>query len=341
MNESQMTMMKPVKLKDIAATLGISVSTVSRALSGKGRVNKQTMQQIKAIVEEVNYTPNDVARSLRMRDAKNIGIIVTDITNSFFSSVIKGAQVNSREKGYSILLSNSDENSQFEDESLQLMLEKQISGLILASVGINKSKIEQCQRLGVPVVFIDNMPEFVDSFDSVSADNCKASYELTNKLIAKGYREIGMVTGPLNQSSAWTRVEGFEKSLLEHEMSCPAEWLREGDFKIQGGMTCLEDILKLPRRPKAMILSNNYMAYGAISAIKKAGLSIPKDMAIVSFDVDDITSLMSPSITAMNQPAEEIGKQAIDILISRMTNPLEHDSIHLVLDPIFVEGNSW
>lgn len=328
-------------MKDIASSLGLSVSTVSRAVSGNGRVSKATKKKVVDAVKQANYTPNDVARSLRMRNGKNIGIIVTDITNSFFSSVIKGAQAISRLKGYSILLSNSDENSQFEAEALQLMLEKQISGLILASVGFNKNKIEHYKRLNVPIVFIDNMPESEDSFDSVSVDNYRASYELTNKLIARGYRKIGMVTGPLNQSSGLQRMQGFENALGEHGLPCQPDWIKEGDFKMKSGQDCLEDILALAHRPDAMILGNNYMAYGAINAIRKRGLSIPRDMAVASFDVDDITSLMNPSITTMNQPAEEIGKQAIDILISRMTNTLSQTSFRIVLEPIFVEGNSW
>ena len=336
-----MSNMKAVKLRDIALSLGLSVSTVSRAISGNGRVSNATKQRVLAAVKQVSYTPNDVARSLRMRDAKNIGIIVTDITNSFFSSVIKGAQIVSRQKGYSILLSNSDENLLFEEEALQLMLEKQISGLILASVGSDRKKIAHYLMLNVPIVFIDNVPEIDGSFDSVSVDNYKASYELTNKLILRGYRDIGIVTGPVNQSSGWQRMKGYENALLVNGLPLKPEWIREGDFKMKSGQQCLEDILKLPHRPNAMILGNNYMAYGAINAIKQVGLKIPHDMAVASFDVDDFTSLMSPSITTMNQPAEEIGQKAADILISRMTDTLTQDSIHLVLDPIFVEGNSW
>lgn len=341
LSRNHMSNIKAVKLRDIALSLGLSVSTVSRAMSGNGRVSQTTRQRVLAAVEQVSYTPNDVARSLRMRDAKNIGIIVTDITNSFFSSVIKGAQIVSRQKGYSILLSNSDENLLFEEEALQLMLEKQISGLILASVGSDKKKLAHYLRLNVPIVFIDNMPALEGPFDSVSVDNYRASHELTNKLIRRGYRDIGMVTGPLDQSSGWQRMKGFENALLENSLPFRPEWVREGDFKMKSGQQCLETILELPNRPAAMILGNNYMAYGAINAIRQAGFRIPQDMAVASFDVDDFTSLMNPSITTMNQPAEEIGRKAADILIARIAGTPVGFSHNLILDPIFVEGNSW
>ena len=155
--------------------LGVSISTVSRALSGSGRVSQSTREKVTKAVKEANYTPNDVARSLRKQNAMSIGIIVTDITNSFFASVIKGAQSISRDKGYSILLSNSDENEQFEAEAMQLMLEKQVSGLILASVSNNAGKIRQFGNLGIPIVFIDNIPISEGQHDTVTTDNRKAA----------------------------------------------------------------------------------------------------------------------------------------------------------------------
>ena len=332
---------KTVKLKDLAMDLGVSISTVSRALSGSGRVSQTTREKVAKAVKEANYTPNDVARSLRKQNAMSIGIIVTDITNSFFASVIKGAQSISRDKGYSILLSNSDENEQFEAEAMQLMLEKQVSGLILASVSNNAGKIRQFGNLGIPIVFIDNIPVSEGQHDTVTTDNRKAARLLAGKLIRKGYRDIGMITGPLNQSSARQRYEGFLAAMEESGLTVRPEWVREGDFKMQSGVRCMTDILSLQAGPRAVLISNNYMAYGAIRAIKAAGKAIPRDIAVAAFDTDDITSLISPAIAAMNQAAEDIGEKAAELLISRINTSGARPGVNLILDPLFQDGDSW
>lgn len=332
---------KTIILRDLAMELGVSVSTVSRAISNSGRVSQSTRERVLKAVKEANYTPNDVARSLRKQNAMSIGIIVTDITNSFFSSVIKGAQSFSRGRGYSILLSNSDENELFEAEAMQLMLEKQVSGLILASVGNNKDKIRKFGSLGIPIVFIDNIPASEGQYDTVTTDNHKAASLLAGKLIRKGYRGIGMITGPLNQSSGRQRYEGFLSAMAENGLEVRPEWVREGDFKVQSGLQCMSDILSLPSYPRAVIISNNYMTYGAVRAIKAAGKTIPGDIAVAAFDTEDITALVSPVIASMNQAAEDIGERAAELLISRMDTAGTKPSVTLILDPLFQDGNSW
>lgn len=332
---------KAVKLKDLALELDLAVSTVSRAMSGKGRVSSKTRERVLQAVRQTHYTPNGLARSLRTKDTKNIGIIVTDITNSFFATVIKGAQGISREQGYSILLSNTDENSQYEKEALQLMLEKQISGLILASVGGSAERFGQYKRMGVPIVFIDNIPQFQGTYDSVSTDNKAAAYSLTRQVIQRGHRELGMITGPLNQSSGLQRYEGFCQAMQEAGIPIKKDWVREGDFRMESGHACMRQILGLPSLPSALLVANNYMAFGAIGAIKAAGKSVPQDMAVASFDVEDITGLSNPHIVSMNQAAEEIGRRAAEVLIHRINNDMLDHNRQIVLDPVFMDGNSW
>lgn len=339
--EESMGRTKTVKLKDLAMDLGVSVSTVSRAISNSGRVSRETRERILCAVREANYTPNDVARSLRKQNAMSIGIIVTDITNSFFASVIKGAQSYGRDKGYSILLSNSDENELFEAEAMQLMLEKQVSGLILASVGNNAGKIRQFRSVGIPIVFIDNIPSSQGQYDTVTTDNRNAARLLAGMMIRKGYRNIGMITGPLNQSSGRQRYEGFLAAMTEHGLPVRPEWVREGDFKMESGIRCMEDILGLSECPRAVLISNNYMAYGAVRAVKAEGKTIPKDIAVAAFDTDDVTALVSPAIATMNQAAEEIGEKAAEVLISRMSAAGMKPAVNLILEPVFRDGDSW
>lgn len=339
--EGGMGKSKAVKLKDLAMELNLSISTVSRALSGSGRMNEKTRARVLQAVKEANYTPNAVARSLRKQNAMSIAIIVTDITNSFFSSVIKGAQNVSRQKGYSILLSNSDENERFEKEAMQLMLEKQVSGLILASIGRNAKKIDLFNKQQVPIVFIDNIPSGLSGFDSVTTDNYRAAHSLTSMLIKKGYRQIGMITGPMSQSSGIQRYQGFAGAMAENGLAVNPGWVKQGDFKLSSGAEAMAGILALEEQPRAMIVSNNYMTYGAVRVLKEKGKSVPGDIALVSFDTMDITSLNTLTIASMNQDAEEIGTKAAEVLIARMQSPDTQPHTNLVLDPVFVDGNSW
>ena len=333
--------MNAVKLEDIAKMLDISVSTVSRALSGNGRVGAKTRERVLQAVRESDYTVNAVARSLRLRDAKNIGVVVPDITNSFFSSVIKGAQQVCRSRGYTLMVCNSDENADYEDEALHMLLEKQVSGLILASVGGGTEVVRQYDRLNIPVVYIDNIPENIEVRDMVSIDNHAAAHYLTRAMIDRGYRDVGMITGPRSQSTGLLRHQGFVQALEEAGIEVHPEWVREGDFRMESGYNCMKELLRLPRRPRAMIFGNNYLAYGAMNAIREAELDVPGDIAVASFDAQDHTGLITPLITSINQPVQQIGRHAAEIILARLNGEEESPRTEIMLEPFFMDGGSW
>ena len=332
--------MNAVKLEDIARELNISVSTVSRAINGKGRVGKETRARVLEAVRRSDYRINDVARSLRMRVARNIGIIVPDISNSFFASVIKGAQQRCRQDDYILIVCNSDEDPAVEDEMLHTLLSKQVSGLVLASVGRSDARIGQYGRLGVPVVYIDNLRPDAEKCDWVSIDNFAAARQLTLAMLDRGYEEIGMITGPMRQSTGMLRRQGFEAALAERGAAVCPEWIREGTFTMESGYQHMSQILKLPRRPRAMLFANNYIAYGALKALREAGLKVPGDIAVTAFDAMDETGLITPRITSVNQPAGQIGLRAVELLVARMADG-EGAGVHLSLEPTFIEGDSW
>lgn len=333
--------MNAVRLEDIAKKLGLSTSTVSRAISGRGRICEKTRQRVLEAVRESDYMVNAVARSLRMRDARNIGIVVPDISNSFFAAVIKGAQQTCRLHGYALMVCNSDESAELEEEALHTLLEKQISGLILASVGESTDLFAQCERCGVPLVLIDNIPEGAGACDAVSIDNETAARRLTCAMIERGYRDIGMISGPEKQSTGSLRRAGFLEALRGANLVPRSEWMLEGDFRMESGYNCMRRLLEGFPVPKAMIVANNYMAYGAINAIRAAGLRIPEDIAIAAFDTVDETGLITPLISSIDQPAQEIGLRASEIILARLAGKLAEEPVHIVLEPTITEGGSW
>ena len=329
-----------VRLEDIARELNLSVSTVSRAINGKGRVGEKTRERVLDTVRRSDYRVNDVARSLRMKEARSIGVIVPDISNAFFAAVIKGAQQRCRQSDYILIVCNSDEDAAVEAEMLQTLLGKRVSGLVLASVDESRMIRRGKGAADVPTVYIDNIPQQAEGCDSVSIDNYTAARRLTLAMIDRGYREIGMITGPAAQSTGCLRRKGFEAALMERGLEKHNEWIREGPFTMDSGYAQMKRILSAERVPRAMLLANNHIAYGALRAIREAGLAVPSDIAVAAFDAEDSTGLITPRITSMNQPAQQIGECAVDMLLERMGEGRDAGR-RLLLEPGFVEGDSW
>jgi len=217
-----------VKLKDIAEYLNVSVSTVSRVLNNKNRVDEETRRRVMDALEKFQYHPNEIARSLKSQNSKAIGLIIPDISNLFFSMVIKGLEAVARQYGYYVILCNSDENKKRENEYTDFLLQKQISGLVIAIEGAEANFFELYKQSGIPIVFIDNLPKISDNFDYVIIDNIKASYELTNHLIDYGHKKIAIITGSLEESVSSERLRGWEKALAENEIPIKKKWIGIG-----------------------------------------------------------------------------------------------------------------
>jgi DNA-binding LacI/PurR family transcriptional regulator len=329
-----------VKLKDIAEHLNISVSTVSRVVNGKNYVNPEVRKKVLEALEYFQYRPNEIARSLKNKSSKVIGVIVPDIMNLFFTAIIKGVESEVREQDYSIMICNSDERVDKEAEYLQLLAQKQISGLVIATVNESMPFLTDYKALRIPVVFVDNLPKVSDQFDSVIVDNVKASHELVSRLIGKGHRDIAIITGPLNQTTSSERLAGWEQAMREGGVTMRKEWVKVGTFKQQDGYEYMKALLESDERPTAVFAANNILAYGAIRAIKEKELRIPEDISLISFDTIDPTGLFSPVIASMIQPTEEIGRIAGDIIIRKLKNPDIKRTERVVLEPEYIEGGS-
>ncbi len=331
-----------LNLKGIAEELGLSVSTVSRAINNTGRISEETRKKVLEAAKRYNYIPNDIARSLRSKSGNSVGIIASDMINSFYANVIKGAQSVLRENGFTLFVCNSDEDTQLEQEALETLLSKQICGLILASVGEDSESIRQLIKLGTPVVLIDNIPDDLEGFDSVSIDNINAAIKLTDQLIEHGYQKIGMISGPMSQSTGHDRYLGFKIAMGKAGLPMREDWVVKGDFKKPSGRQAMRRLLSLDAPPEAIVVANNYMAYGAIGVLKEKGLAVPGDMAVVAFDAIDDTGLISPKITSMNQDPLEIGIQAATILLDKINNGQSKKIYrNLILKPSLYDGESW
>lgn len=329
-----------VKLKDIAEHLNVSVSTVSRVVNGKNYVNPEVRKKVLEALEYFKYQPNEIARSLKSKSSKVIGVIVPDIMNMFFAAIIKGVEYEVREQGFSIIICSSDEKVEKEAEYLQLLAQKQVSGLVIATVNESMPFFTDYKALHIPVVFVDNLPKVSDQFDSVIVDNVRASHELVSGLIKQGHGQVAIITGPLNQTTSSERLAGWEKAMKDNRLEIRQEWIKVGSFKQEDGYAFMKMLLATERPPTAVFAANNILAYGAMQAIKEKGLRIPEDISLVSFDTIDHTGLLSPVIRSMIQPAEEIGRIAGDIIVRKLKNPEIKRTERVVLEPEYELGDS-
>ncbi|OUS78756.1 hypothetical protein B1748_01385 [Paenibacillus sp. MY03] len=329
-----------VQLKDVAKHLNISISTVSRVLNNTGRVNKDTRERILTAIKELGYQPNEIARSLKRKSANILGVIVPDLSNRFYAKVIKGVEKIARENDHSVIVCNSDEDIQKEEEYVQLLLQKQVTGLVVATVGGNLELFEQYNKSGIPFVFIDNLPQTQENFDVVTIDNVKAGYNLAKHLIDQGHEKLAIITGPQNQSTAVERLQGFRKCLEESSFPALDKWIGIGEFKRESGYTIMKDWLLQDELPTAIFAANDHLLYGAIEAILEKGLSVPHDIAAVCFDASDDTGLVKPQITSVIQPAYKIGSIAAEIIMRKEKKKDLKVFEKVVLEPTLIINES-
>lgn len=325
-------MRKNVSLKDIAEKAGCSVKTVSRAINNHPDVNEDTRKRILKLAEEFSYYPNLVAKSLRTKKAFTIGYIVPDITNEFYGKVGIVIEKVFRGHGYSLLMSFTEESEVNEIKSLQLLLSKRVDGIILATVGTTGDFLrEVIYKYHMPVVVIDNKEEGIVT-NTVLHDNIAGAYDLTNHLLGHGHRDIACITGPLVETSGRDRLLGYKKALEEHGISVQDEYIKVSNWRVDGGYESAIELMRnsLPP-PTAIFIANSIMALGAYKCFKKLNLSVPHDVALVSFDSLEFTEAIDPPLTTLSSVEEEVGKLAASLLMDKIRNgDIEVVSEHLI-----------
>ena len=328
---------KVTKLIDIANELNISPSTVSKGLNDKGRMSPELREKIKDTAEKMQYHPNEFARSLKTNSTTMIGVILPDISNIFYGKMLKGINYTARQHGYSVIFCDSGENLDHEKSYYEFLNEKNVCGKIIATAGINR--IYDNSPVGENIVFVDGMPSKDIRHSFISIDNYEAARELTEYVLSKGYREINMICGPSVDTITKDRVRGFIDVMKSHGLTDSYK-VFECEHSYDGGKKTVQEILN-GYKPEAIITENNFLAYGALSAIRANGLSVPDDIAVACFDGLDDFDTMFIDLTAVNQPIEQIGRKAAEIVIARNEDPVScADHTRVLLDYTLYKGNS-
>lgn len=324
---------------EIAKIANVSIATVSRVINNSGYVKKETRERVLNVIEELGYHPNNIARNLKKGETGLIGLIVPDISNSFFTTLAKGIEKTISKKGFNLILCNTEDCVEKEFIYIRRLRERRVEGIILAPIGQYKDYQAVLAFKDPPVVLVDNYPIGLD-IDAVVTNNIEGAYTLTKYLIELGHTRIGIITGPLNQLTGIERLEGYRKALKEFNIEERKELVQEGDFKFESGYNLTKRLLRLNPPPTAIFAANNLMSIGAMIAIKEAGLRIPDDISLVAFDDIDLLPLVDPPITVMSQPAEEIGTVAAELLLRRIEGKEDWKKEKIVLESNFIERSS-
>jgi LacI family fructose operon transcriptional repressor len=325
-----------VSIKDVAEAAGVSTATVSRVLSNGLHVRPEVRERVMATVERLGYRPNLVARSLRSQQSSTVGLIVSDISNPFFTAISRAVEDTAYEQGFSVLLCNTDENPEKEAIYLNLMRDTAVAGAIMSPTRHTIASFAD-SNLPFPIVVVDRSISNSD-VDAVLLDNVDAAFRLITHLVERGYTRIAALCSEM--STGLERQVGYEKALRTHGLTPQSEYMKYVPPKAEAGYATTMKMLDLDEPPDALFAVNSLIAEGALRAIRERNLTIPDDIALVAFDETTWCSLVQPAITLIAQPTYEIGKTAAELLMQRIADPGRPTRQVILKGQLLVRGSS-
>lgn len=301
-------------VKDVAKLAKVSTATVSRVLTDSGNVTEVNQKKVWEAVKQLEYYPNSIGRQLRKMETKTILVIVPDITNSFFSGILRGIEKVAMANGYQALL--GDTQNKLADDYFTYLYEKKVDGVILLT---SKIDIEHLKKLynHFPVVLACESVYGVD-IPTVSIHNRNSAEQITKYLINLGHRKIAHITGPLDGVLGKNRLAGFKNEMKKNSLDIENDFIIEGDFSLESGYKIGQTIADKNNKPSAIFVANDEMAIGIIKTLKQYSLNVPDDIAIVGFDNVKLSEVIEPELTTFAQPTYEIGGKAMQLLLKLM-----------------------
>ncbi|AVF72493.1 substrate-binding domain-containing protein [Vibrio alginolyticus] len=327
-------------MKDIAKLAGVSTSTVSHVINKTRFVSEEISERVNNAAKELNYyAPSALARSLKVNRTKTIGMLVTTSTNPFFGEVVKGVERSCYQKGYSLILCNTEGDNERMRQSINTLLQKRVDGLILMCSSLEGERIDVFERYpDIPVVVMDWGPMLFTS-DKIQDNSLRGGYLAAKYLIDCGHTEIGCITGPLIKHQAQMRYEGYKRAMNEAGLEFNANWIIESDFECEGGYQAFKKMAQRGALPSSIFVSNDMMAMGVINAANELGIKVPDDLSIIGYDDIHIAKFMSPSLTTIHQPKYRLGQAAVETLVRRLDDK-SNDAQVVQLEPTLVVRNS-
>lgn len=326
-------------LHDVAKAARVSIATVSATINQSAYVSPELQERVRKAIADVGYHPDAIARSLKKRSTQTLGLIISDITNPFFTSLVRGIEDVANGRGYALILCNTDERVEKERDYLRLLRSRRVDGLIMAPAGAVEDYHRFFVEVNTPLVFIDRKISAVPA-DSVVVDNVGGARQAVEHLLRLGHRRIATITGLPQISTTHERVQGYREGLERAGLSFDPGLLRCGNSRLEGGYQAALALLALSERPTAIFATNNLMAIGLMRAVAERGLRCPEDLSVACFDDFEWASVFHPRLTTVAQPTYDMGAKAADLLFARLEGTLTGDPKEVVLSPSLVIRDS-
>ncbi|ELY3774259.1 DNA-binding transcriptional regulator CytR [Cronobacter dublinensis] len=304
-------------MKDVAVRARVSTATVSRALMNPEKVSQATRNRVEQAAIDVGYLPGSLNRNLKRNESRTILVIVPDICDPFFSEIIRGIEVTAAEQGYLVLIGDCAHQNQQEKTFIDLIITKQIDGMLLLGSRLPFDASKEEQRNLPPMVMANEFaPEL--ELPTVHIDNLTAAFNAVNYLHELGHQRIACIAGPEEMPLCHYRLQGYVQALRRSGMTVDPHYISRGDFTFEAGASALEQLLSLPQPPTAIFCHSDVMALGAMSMAKRRGYRIPDDISIIGFDNIALAEFCDPPLTTVAQPRFDIGREAMLLLLSQL-----------------------
>ncbi|WP_342599397.1 LacI family DNA-binding transcriptional regulator [Psychrobacillus sp. FSL H8-0483] len=329
--------MGKLTIKDIAREAGVSITTVSRVLNKKEEgMSQETREKVLRVMEELNYQPNKLARGLVTKRSNMLGLIVPNISNPFFPELCRGAEDEANKRQYSLIICNSDDQTQKEENYLRLLKEQQVDGILLSSKDrLSKTSKNQLESGKIPYVLFDR-GEQGNNYPGVFLDNEKGGYLAGKHLTDLGHTKIACMTGPQDIRNSQQRLLGFQQALMETSVKLPESFILDGDFQMDTAYRVAKDFLQ-NNNVTAIFACNDLMACGIYRAAHEIGIQIPEQLSIIGFDDIPLVTALIPKLTTIRQGTYEMGRKAIELLINKIENK---SSEEVVFEPTLIVRES-
>jgi LacI family transcriptional regulator len=326
-------------IRDVAKRAGVAPITVSRCINNSGYCSQEVRARIESAISELGFVPNRLASGLRSKRTHTVALVLTDITNPFFTTIARGVEDTASEAGYTVIFCNTDESVAKEQMYLQMLLEKRVDGVLLVPAVSGIDSVNLVKKQGIPIVVIDRrLPDL--RTDVVRCDSESGAYDLTRLLLSLGHREIVILNGPRGVSTAEDRLTGYRRALAEAGIPPKKENEFYGAFTQESGFEMAHQAIQKNSRITAVFAANNFITFGTIKAFQEMRLRVPEDVAVVGFDDLPVSLVTFPFLTVAAQPAYEMGKKAIEILLGRLDRDLSDQYQEVVLPASIVVRQS-
>lgn len=323
---------------DVAKRAGVSPITVSRVINNSGYISQVTRERVEAAVKELRYVPNTLARGLRSKRTKTLALVVTDITNPYFTLMARGVEDAAGASNYTVIYCNTDESEAKEENYANILAQRQVDGVLLVPAGGKVKTIKFLLSNNINVVVVDRRVSGV-KVDSVRSDSDDGAYRLIKLLIGFGHKRIAMITGPRDVSTSADRVAGYRRALVESGLGSN-EQVYYGEFNQQSGYEFTKQMMMQSPKPTAIFGANNFIAIGIIQALRGFKIDVPGNVSVVAFDDLPESMLVAPFLTFAEQPAYEVGRVATELLLKRISNEFSGGYQKLILPATIVERGS-